>query len=70
MAIREIQRIITFKGRTVVIDADIRSYFDRIPQKPLMNLVKRRITPCVRIVVASNFQLEESRNEKKLHKII
>ena len=44
MAIREIQRIITFKGRTVVIDADIRSYFDRIPQKPLMNLVKRRIS--------------------------
>ncbi len=44
MAIREIQRIITFQGRTVVVDADIRSYFDRIPQKPLMNLVKRRIS--------------------------
>ncbi len=44
MAIREIQRIITFKGRTVVLDADIRSCFDRIPQKPLMNLVKRRIS--------------------------
>jgi len=44
MAIREIQRTITFIGRTTVIDADIRSYFDRIPQKPLMNLVKRRIS--------------------------
>jgi RNA-directed DNA polymerase len=44
MAIREIQKIITFKGRTVVVDADIRSYFDRIPQKPLMNLVERRIS--------------------------
>ncbi len=44
MAIREIQRVITFQGRTVVVDADIRSYFDRIPQKPLMNLVKRRIS--------------------------
>lgn len=36
MAIREIQRIITFKGRTVVVDADTRSCFDRIPQKPLI----------------------------------
>jgi len=44
MAIREIQRTITFKGRTTVVDADIRSYFDRIPHKPLMNLVKRRIS--------------------------
>jgi group II intron reverse transcriptase/maturase len=44
MAIREIQKIITFKGRTTVVDADIRSCFDRIPQKPLMNLVKRRIS--------------------------
>ena len=44
MAIREIQKIITFKGRTVVVDADIRSYFNRIPQQPLMNLVKRRIS--------------------------
>lgn len=44
MAIREIQRIITFQGRTVVVDADIRSCFNRIPQKPLLNLVKRRIS--------------------------
>ncbi|MES9905759.1 MAG: group II intron reverse transcriptase/maturase [Sedimenticola sp.] len=44
MAIREIQRIITFRGRTTVVDADIRSCFDRIPQEPLMNLVKRRIS--------------------------
>jgi len=28
------------------------------------------LTPCVRIVVASNFQLEEARNEKKFHNII
>jgi group II intron reverse transcriptase/maturase len=27
-----------------VVDADIRAYFDRIPQQPLMNLVKRRIS--------------------------
>ncbi|MES9884595.1 MAG: group II intron reverse transcriptase/maturase [Sedimenticola sp.] len=43
-AIREIQRVITFRGRTTVVDADIRSCFDRTPQKPLMNLVKRRIS--------------------------
>jgi group II intron reverse transcriptase/maturase len=44
MALREIERIITFKGRTVVVDADIRSYFDRIAQRPLMGLVERRIS--------------------------
>ncbi len=44
MALREIQRIITFQGRTVVVDADIRSYFDQIPQTPLMGLVERRIS--------------------------
>jgi group II intron reverse transcriptase/maturase len=44
MAIREIQRIITFQGRTVVVGADIRSCFNRIPQKPLLNRVKRRIS--------------------------
>jgi len=43
-AIREIQRIITFKGRSTVVDADIRSFFDQIPHKRLMNLVKRRIS--------------------------
>lgn len=43
-AICEIQRVITFQGRTVVVDADIRSYFDQIPQQPLLNLVKRRIS--------------------------
>ena len=32
MAICEIQRTITFQGRTVVVDADIRSCFDRIAQ--------------------------------------
>jgi group II intron reverse transcriptase/maturase len=44
MAIREIQRVITFQGQTVVVDADIRSYFDRIPHQPLLNLVRRRIS--------------------------
>jgi len=44
MAIHEIQRIITFQGRTVVVGADIRSCFNRIPQKPLLNRVKRRIS--------------------------
>jgi RNA-directed DNA polymerase len=44
MALREIQRAVTFEGRTVIVDADIRSYFDRIPQEPLMGLVERRIS--------------------------
>ncbi len=34
------------------------------------SIVPEAAPPCVRIVVASNFQLEEARNEKKLHKII
>ena len=43
-AICEIQRVITFEGRTVVVDADIRGYFDNIPQQPLLDLVRRRIS--------------------------
>jgi group II intron reverse transcriptase/maturase len=43
-AICEIQRVITFQGRIVVVDADIRGYFDNIPQQPLLNLVRRRIS--------------------------
>lgn len=39
MALREMQRVITFQGRTVVVEADIRSDFDQIPQQPLLNLV-------------------------------
>ena len=44
MAIREIQRVITFQGQTIVVDAAIRSYFERIPHQPLWNLVRRRIS--------------------------
>ena len=29
-----------------------------------------RLTPCVRIVVASNFQLEVAKNEQKIYKVI
>jgi RNA-directed DNA polymerase len=43
-AICEIQRVITFEGRTVVVDADIRGYLDNIPQQPLLDLVRRRIS--------------------------
>ncbi len=43
-ALKEIQRIITFQGRTLVIDADIKGFFDNIPHQKLMGLVKRRIS--------------------------
>ena len=43
-AIREIDRNITFKGRTIVIDADIVGFFDNIRQDILMKLVERRIS--------------------------
>jgi RNA-directed DNA polymerase len=42
-AIREIDRKITFKGQSIVIDADIAGFFDTIRQDILMELVKRRI---------------------------
>jgi len=43
-ALREIQRVITFQGRTMVVDADIQGFFDNIPHAPLMKLVERRIS--------------------------
>jgi len=43
-AIRVIDRHITFKGQTIVIDADIVGFFDNIRQDILMELVKRRIS--------------------------
>jgi RNA-directed DNA polymerase len=43
-AIRIIDRMITFKGRHVVIDADITGFFDNIRQDILLELVARRIS--------------------------
>jgi len=43
-AIRIIDRTITFKGRHVVIDADIAGFFDNIRQDILLELVARRIS--------------------------
>lgn len=43
-AIRVIDRAITFKGLRIVIDADIRGYFNNIRQDILMNLLRRRIS--------------------------
>ena len=43
-AIREIRKTITFQGRKVVIDADIKGCYDNIRQDLLMNLVERRIS--------------------------
>ncbi len=43
-ALREIQSVITFRDRCVVIDADIKGFFDNIPHQKLMILVKRQIS--------------------------
>lgn len=43
-AIKTIQRAITFKKETTVIDADIKGYFDSLRQDILMELVRRRIS--------------------------
>lgn len=43
-AIRVIDRHITFKGQTIVIDADIVGFFNNIRQDILLDLVKRRIS--------------------------
>lgn len=43
-AVHEIRRSITFERRHVVVDADLKSYFDSIPQGTLMSLVARRIS--------------------------
>jgi group II intron reverse transcriptase/maturase len=42
-AIQTIERTITFKGQTIVVDADITGFFDNIRQDILMKLVGRRI---------------------------
>ena len=42
-AIQTIERTITFKGQTIVVDADITGFFDNIRQDILMKLVERRI---------------------------
>lgn len=42
-AISQIQRKITFEGYREVVDADLKSYFDTIPQRMLLKLVRRRI---------------------------
>jgi len=44
MAIDMIRRKITFEKQTIVIDADIKGYFDNIRHDILLNLVKRRIS--------------------------
>ena len=43
-AIRIIDRAITFKGKHIVVDADITGFFDTIRQDILMELVSRRIS--------------------------
>ena len=43
-AIRIIDRTITFKGKHIVVDADITGFFDNIRQDILMELVERRIS--------------------------
>jgi len=43
-AIRIIDRTITFKGKHIVVDADITGFFDNIRQDILIKLVKRRIS--------------------------
>jgi len=43
-AIEEIQRSITFEGYREVVDVDLKSYFDTIPQDRLLELVQRRIS--------------------------
>jgi group II intron reverse transcriptase/maturase len=44
MAIRQIQRAITFAKQTQVIDADITGFFDNVRQDILLKLVARRIS--------------------------
>ena len=43
-AIRIIDRAITFKGQRIVLDADIKGFFDNIRQNILLDLVERRIS--------------------------
>lgn len=43
MAIRKIRETITFRRQTIVIDADIRKYFDTIRHDILMKLIQKRV---------------------------
>ena len=43
-AVATIARTITFKRQTVVIDADIKGYFDNIRHNVLLNLLRKRIS--------------------------
>lgn len=43
-AILQVQRAVTFEGRSVVIDADIKGCYDHIRHDLLLNLVQRRIS--------------------------
>ncbi len=43
-AVAAIARTITFKRQTVVIDADIKGYFDNIRHNVLLNLLRKRIS--------------------------
>jgi len=44
LAIRQIQRAMTFAKQTQVIDADITGFFDNVRQPLLLKLVARRIS--------------------------
>jgi len=44
MALKKIRSAITFGGRTVVIDADIKGFFDAIRHDILLRLVKKRVS--------------------------
>ena len=42
-ALREVDRLLT-EGKTWVVDADVKSYFDSIPHDLLMERIKERIS--------------------------
>ena len=42
-ALREVERLLR-KGKSHVVDVDIKGYFDNIPHEPLMELVRKRIS--------------------------
>jgi len=44
MAIKKIQQVVTHAKQTVIIDADIKGFFDNVDHGILMNLVQRRIS--------------------------
>jgi retron-type reverse transcriptase len=44
LAMRAIRSAVTFERQTVVIDLDVRSFFDNLRQEILMDLVQRRVS--------------------------